>query len=167
MSPEVLAAGAYFVLLDGTPGQIELPLALRGQARSYRIGPADKAYDHAAYTQEDHVFAGNGLRPYSPVHLKARTDGGDIRLSWIRRARIEGDGWDLPDIPVGEAREAYYLRVRVDGSVRRQVEISVPEWIYTPAMQGEDGFSGDGVFEVAQVSDRFGPGAWARASMTA
>jgi len=167
MTPTVLAAGAYFVLLDGTPGQIELPLALRGQARSYRIGPADKPYDHAAYRQQEHVFAGNGLRPYRPVHLKARTEGSDIRLSWIRRARIEGDGWGLPDIPLGEAREAYYLRVRVDGSLRRQVEISEPEWIYTPAMQAEDGFAGDGVFEVAQVSDRFGPGAWAQVAVTA
>lgn len=157
-----LGAGAYFVLLDGTPAQISLPSSLRGQSRHFRIGPADKPYDHAVYRHVVEAFAGNGLRPLSPVHLRVRQAGQDLDLTWIRRARIEADGWDLPDIPLGEDREAYRVRVLAGARVLREVEVTQPGWTYGAAQQAEDGFAAGAVFEVAQVSDRFGPGAWAR-----
>ena len=160
--PEIAATGAYFVLLDGTPRQIALAGSQRGLARHYRIGPADKAYDHAAYRHEVRAFAGVGLRPLSPVHLRAGREGGDMLVSWIRRGRIEADGWDLPDIPLGEDSEAYLLRVLSGGSVLRRVDLSGSEWTYTAAMQSADMVSGAMEIDVAQVSDRFGPGPVAR-----
>lgn len=167
LSPAVLAAGAYFVFLDGTPRQIAMPISLRRQERHYRIGPADKPYDHAAYRHVVQAFAGNGLRPLSPVHLNLTATGPDMHLTWIRRARIEADGWDLPDIPLGEDREAYRVRVTSGGSVLRDVEVAQSGWTYTAAMQAEDGLTGAAVFEVAQVSDRFGPGPWAQIAWSA
>jgi hypothetical protein len=160
--PDVLQSGAYFVLLNGTPRQIALAGSQRGAERHYRIGPADKTYDHAAYRHEVHAFAGIGLRPLRPVHLRAQPVGEDITVSWVRRGRIAADGWDLPDIPLGEDREAYSLRVLSSGTVLRQVELGTPTWTYTRIMQLADGAAGVVEIEVAQLSDRFGPGPGAR-----
>ena len=165
LTPEVLAKGAYFVLLDGTPRQIALASALRGQARHFRVGPADKAYDHAAYQHSVQAFAGNGLRPYSPVHLSAEAVAGGLSVTWIRRARLDADGWDLPEIPLGEDREAYALKVLSGGAVVRSVELTASEWVYTTAMQSDDGATGAVGIEVAQVSDRFGAGPAARVTV--
>ncbi len=155
---DTLTAGTYFVLLDGTPRQIALAASQRGLARHYRIGPADKAYDHAAYRHDVHAFPGNGLRPLSPVHLSAVPVGTDLSVTWVRRGRIEADSWDLTDIPLGEDREAYVVRVLAGGTLLRSVEVTAPEWTYDAAMQAADGVSGPVEIEVAQVSDRFGPG---------
>jgi hypothetical protein len=160
-----LPVGAYFVLLDGTPQQVSLAGSQRGLVRNYRIGPAAKAYDHASYRHEVHAFVGVGMRPLSPVHLSVETMGGDLSVSWIRRGRFDADRWDLPDIPLGEDREAYLLRVLVGGAVLRSVEVSTADWVYTAAMQAEDGPSGAVEIDVAQVSDRFGPGPAARISV--
>lgn len=165
LTPEVLAKGAYFVLLDGTPRQIALASALRGQARHFRVGPADKAYDHAAYQHSVQAFAGNGLPPYGPVHLSAEAVAGGLSATWIRRARLDADGWDLPEIPLGEDREAYALKVLSGGAVVRSVELTASEWVYTTAMQSEDGATGAVGIEVAQVSDRFGAGPAARVTV--
>jgi hypothetical protein len=156
--PDILPTGAFFVLLDGTARQIALASSLRGQARHYRIGPADKPFDHAAYKHEVQVFAGLGLRPYSPVHLRAYKSAGDVFVSWIRRARLEADSWDLTEIPLGEDRQAYTLRVLVEGAVVRSVDLTASGWVYTAAMQADDGVAGTVDIEVAQVSDRFGEG---------
>ena len=160
--PDALPSGAYFVLLDGTPRQIALAGSQRAAERHYRIGPADKAYDHAAYRHEVHAFAGIGLRPYSPVHLTAAVSGGDVSLKWIRRARLDADGWDLPEIPLDEDREAYAIRVLSGGSVVRSAETTMPSWVYTADMRSADGASGVLEITVAQVSDRFGAGPTAR-----
>jgi hypothetical protein len=164
--PEALEAGAYFVLLDGTPQQIELPPSLRGQARHYRIGPADKSYDHPAYRHDIHAFQGFGLCPYAPVHLMARVIEGDVALTWVRRARLDADSWDLVDIPLGEAREAYHVRVVFGDQVVRVDEVTTPNWTYTDAMRAADGIAGNVSFEIAQISDRFGPGRTARVSVS-
>jgi hypothetical protein len=164
--PDHLPAGAYFVLLDGTPRQVGLPLAMRGQDRHFRIGPANKAYSHSAYDHSVHAFRGIGLRPYSPVHLNVEAEASGFVLRWVRRARIEADGWDLPDIPLGEDLEEYRVRVLSNGDVLREVTVSMSQWIYTDAMQIEDSGSGPLEFEVAQVSSRFGPGPAARTTVT-
>ena len=54
---------------------------------------------------------GIGLRPLAPVHLRSERDAGDIVFTWIRRTRIDGDGWELADVPLGEEREAYEIEV--------------------------------------------------------
>ncbi len=100
-----------------------------------------------------------GLRPYRPVHLNARRlANSDIRTAWVRQTRIDGDFWDALDVPLGKAAESYQLRVVVSGAVRREEIVGTPEWTYSAADQVADGISGAFSFEVAQISDRFGPG---------
>ena len=156
--PELLPAGGYFVLLDGTSSQIDLAASLRGLTRHFRIGPADKAYSHSAYKHRVESFEGAGLRPYSPVHLKADANGSDLDVRWIRRARTDADSWDLPEIPLGEDEERYWVRVRVAGEDVRVQEVTEPSWTYSEADQIADGVSGDVEIAVSQVSARTGPG---------
>jgi hypothetical protein len=126
--------------------------------RNYRVGPASKAYTDASYLQESHAFKGIGLRPLSPVHLKAVAEGGSHQISWIRRSRIDGDPWGESEVPLGETNELYRLRVMDGTEVKRQVDITSPSWIYTQAMRTTDVISAGYTIEVAQVSERFGAG---------
>ena len=99
------------MLLDGALQQIRLAAANRRLARHFRIGPAQRALDDPSYIYEVHAFDGIGLRPYSPVHLTVTRSGADLLVRWIRRTRIDGDGWDLDEVPLSEESERYLIRV--------------------------------------------------------
>jgi hypothetical protein len=126
------------------------------------VGPARRALDDPSYVERVLAFDGIGLRPLRPVHLRARTDGGDVHLSWIRRARIDADSWTGPDVPLGEATEAYHLRVTDASGLRREAGTATPSFTYSVADRLSDGTLSPFSIEVAQVSDRFGPGPYAR-----
>ncbi len=164
--PDVWPAGTDFVLLDAAPVQIDLPSSARGLERHFRYGPAARAYDDPSYSHRVEAFAGVGLRPYRPAHFAAqRLGSGDIALSWIRRTRIDGDSWQGADVPLGEAGELYHLRIlAADGRVLREVWPGASRASYVAADQVTDGGLAPLVFEVAQVSDRFGPGPYERIS---
>ena len=156
--------GTDFVLLNGAVSQVDLAAAERGLDRHYRIGAAHLPLDDDSYVH--HIFAGQGvgLRPYAPVHLRALVDG-DVAVSWVRRTRVEGDVWQSYEVPLGEEREAYLVRVSSGGAVLREVEVLTPEFSYTSAMQAVDGASGVIDFDVAQISDRFGAGPFSRGTV--
>jgi hypothetical protein len=151
------------VLLDGSAVQLALAPDQRRRARHYRIGPAQRALDDPSYVHEQHSFDGNGLRPYAPVHLRLQgTLGGDMVAGWIRRTRIEGDSWDLPDVPLGEELEAYRIRVLRGQTLLREATVAAPQWAYAAAVQVADGVQPGDVLEVAQLSARYGAGPAAR-----
>lgn len=160
-------AGSMIVLLDGAPRQITLALAARGLARTYRIGAAARGFDDQDVEERVEAFAGIGLRPYAPVHLRARAAAGGLDLTWIRRTRIDGDSWQSPEVPLGEDREAYLVRVFIGSSVVRETEVAVPRWTYLDADRLADGTAGGFAIEVAQISDRFGPGLFRRITVSA
>ena len=57
-----------------------------------------------------------------------------------------------------EERENYRLRVRSGGILRREVEVTMPGFVYTTAMQTEDGAGPVLEIGVAQLSTAFGYG---------
>ena len=156
-------AGATLVVLDAAAVQVGLPSELRGIPRRYRVGPASQPVDHSAYVEFEHTASGLGLRPYAPVHLAATSDGaGGHVVTWLRRSRIDGDNWALPDIPLGEAYEAYRVRVLSGSTVLREENVSAPVWTYDAATQVLDGAVASFDVEIAQISDLYGPGDTAR-----
>ncbi|MFC2967852.1 baseplate multidomain protein megatron [Acidimangrovimonas pyrenivorans] len=162
LMPDVWPEGSLFVALDGAPRQIALAASARGLARHYRIGPAGRAYDDPSYVHLVEAFEGIGLRPYAPCHLAADVAAdGALAVSWIRRTRIDGDSWQSVEVPLGEAREAYLVRVVSGGGVVREEEVSAPAWSYPAAAQAADGVVAPYEIRVAQVSDSFGPGLFA------
>lgn len=168
LMPDVWPAGSYVVLFDADIDQTKLTSNMRNIARHYRIGPAQRGYDDPAYEHLVEAFAGNGLRPYRPCHLRAVTNGsGGMDVQWVRRTRVDGDNWELADVPLGEESEQYHLRVKHAGSVKREATVGASEWTYGPSDQAADGVTAPYVIEVAQVSARYGPGLYASLTVQA
>jgi len=166
--PDVWPPGSWLVMLDAAVPQLPLPLAERGLARHYRIGPAARGYDDDTYVHALQGFSGIGLRPLAPVHLAADGQAGeDIALSWVRRTRIDGDSWLSQEVPLGETAESYEVRVVAGANVLRAATVTSPSWTYTAAMQTSDGATPPFSLEVAQLSETFGPGPFRRLEVPA
>ena len=146
------------VLIDGSVRQVDLPADIRGQLRHWRIGPASKSPDDPSYRHRAHVVSCDGLRPLSPCHL--RVTGREV--SWIRRTRIGGDGWDAPEVPLGETAERYEVTVVQGSAVLHRVETTVPRWTVPDAVWSNAVAGGSFAIAVAQLSDVYGPGPSAR-----
>ncbi|MGX9855230.1 baseplate multidomain protein megatron [Limimaricola variabilis] len=159
--PDHWPAGSRVVLLDGVPRQVDLPEAARGLERHYRYGPARRPMTDPSWRHELRAFAGVGLRPYAPAHLRAAERGGDLAISWIRRARSGADAWAGREVPLDVPREAYLLRILSEGLLRREVELQTPGFSYDAAMRAADGATGPLVVQVAQVTDAWGAGPFA------
>jgi hypothetical protein len=159
----VWPAGSGVILIDEALSQLGAASGQLETPRHYRIGPAARPVDHASYVEVSHQANGLALMPYRPAHLRAtRTGDGSLEVRWTRRTRVDGDGWTLSEVPLGEVFEAYRVRIRAAGLLRREVTVSVPYWTYGVAEQAEDALAGGFTVEVAQISDRVGPGHFAR-----
>ena len=155
--PDDWPEGSIFVLLNGVPEQIGLASSARGVTQHLRYGPGSRPLGDPSYQYRVEAFAGNGLRPYSVVHLRAEAVAGDVALTWVRRARKDGDPWEGAEVPLSETFERYAVRVFKAGIPVRQETVSDPNWTYTAAMQAADG-AGLTRIEVAQISELFGEG---------
>ena len=153
--PASWPAGSLFVLLDASVPQVPLAESARGVARTWRYGPAARPASDPSFTEVTAAFRGVGLRPYPVAHL-ART--GPHSVGWIRRTRIGGDSWDGLEVPLGEAREQYLVRVVAGAEELRSTTVTFPAFTYGAAERGADGVTGAYRIEVAQVSEVFGPG---------
>jgi hypothetical protein len=160
--PDVWPVGSRIVLLDGGPQQVDLSITARGLARSWRLGISARGFDDPDVVEQVLAFDGVGLRPYAPVHLRARWTAGDLVLTWIRRTRIDGDNWASSEVPLGEDREVWRVRVYVADTLLREEDVTAPVWTYPQAVRLADGITSNFRVEVAQVSDRFGPGPFRR-----
>ncbi|MDB5553091.1 MAG: transfer agent orfg15, like protein, partial [Rhizobium sp.] len=85
-------------------------------------------------------FAG-GIRaetPLSPVHLAAVRTGIGIQLNWVRRSRIDADGWEGDEIALDEDGEAYQVEILDGGVPIRVISAGAPSFLYTSAMEIAD-----------------------------
>jgi hypothetical protein len=131
-----LKAGAACVLLDD---RLQ-PLALAGEAVpeiiSLHYGPAGLPHTGYGWREKRFSFTRAALQCLSPVHVKQhiQQDGG-LHIGWTRRSRKGGDDFEAVDIPLGETREAYRLRLLADNAELAVIETTVPHWLYSKAMQ--------------------------------
>lgn len=166
--PPVWPAGSTVVLLDAAVGQIDLAANLRGLARNWRIGIAERGHDDPSVVARTLAFDGIGLRPYPVCHLQATgRAGSDVALRWIRRTRIEGDSWNQLEVPLGEETEAYALRILNGSAVVAEYAATTPAFAYPATQQALDGVTGGFSVQVAQLSARFGAGPWKALSVLA
>jgi hypothetical protein len=158
-------SGARFILLDEAVTAADMSRGDIGLALNWRYGPLGEPVDGIAYRSEVHAFTGRGLRPLSPVHLQGKRDpvSGAWTFVWIRRTRIDGDGWEAPEVPLGEAEEEYRLEIldAPAGNVLRGIEVGAPGFLYTAAMQTADFGSTQWnvAIRVTQLTARYGAGA--------
>ncbi|MEM9426696.1 MAG: glycoside hydrolase/phage tail family protein [Pseudomonadota bacterium] len=168
LMPLVWPAGSSFVVMDAAPLQLPVATSLRGVARRYRFGPASRPVDDGTFVELTHAAEATGLKPFAPVYLRAVPDGaGGHLITWVRRSRVNGDSWDLADVPLAEASEAYRLRVWQGGVLHREETVTEPAWTYDAAMRAADGVGGAFAVDIAQISDLYGPGSEARININA
>lgn len=107
------------------------------------------------------------VKPVSPALFVAghgsAANASDISLSWIRRARVNGQWLDGTDVPLDESSESYQLQVLNGSAVVRTAVVNgpftapaVPAYTYTAAQISADGFASGATigFSVAQNSDQ-------------
>lgn len=159
---EALAAGARFVLLDAAVARMPGGAEAQGSHWALRLGPAGASPDDAAFADAQADYAARGRLPFAPGHVRAVRAGGDLALSWVRRARDDAGSWSELEVALGEEAERYRLEILDGAAVKRRVESDAPGFLYTAAMQAAD-WGGAAApplsVRVAQISPRFGAGA--------
>jgi hypothetical protein len=130
-----LPPGARVVVLDGSATTLTSDLADIGRERRYRIGPARHDVGDPTMVELALTPQGEALLPFSPVRPKARRGTAGILLSWIRRTRIDGDSWDLVEVPLGEESERYAIRLLSGGVPVRTEIVNAPAWLYPSAVE--------------------------------
>ena len=150
--------GSSFVLLNGAAVQLDLPAASRGLLGHYRTGPALRSWDDNSFETREMAFDGVGLRPLAPVHPRAVSDGaGGFVIRWIRRGRVDADSW-IGEVPLGEEREAYAVRMLGGGAVLWEETVTEPNYRYDGDQYAQDVIAGPLIVQIAQVSAAWGPG---------
>jgi hypothetical protein len=133
-----LAPGALVVRLDEAILPLTDALGDLGVPRRYRIGPADRDHADPSYVEIVATAGGDALRPWAPVHVKARREPGGVRLSWIRRPRRGGDAWETVEVPLGEDGERYELDILNGAALVRTLASTMPEALYPAAQELAD-----------------------------
>ncbi|WP_197041842.1 phage tail protein [Sandarakinorhabdus oryzae] len=120
------AVGERFVLLDqGAMLALPMPLERLGQTVLIRAtGGGDGATPAVSA-----MLGGAGICPLPPVHLSWRRQGGELLLTWTPQSRA-GFGWpDLADVPIGEARLAFRVKLHDATGVLAEAEINETSWV--------------------------------------
>ena len=159
MRPSV-AAGARFVLFNTAVARVDLAAAEIRLPYSWRYGPATRDIGDASYAVAAHTFQGLGLKPLSPVHVRAVRSGGDVAFSWVRRTRLGGDSWETPEVPLGEDAESYEVDILDGADVVRTLTASTPGVVYPAAEQTADFGSAQPSYDIRvyQLSSSYGRG---------
>lgn len=151
---------SVFVLLDDALAPVARSVDLIGRSFHYRVGAATQDVGSPQMTQLETSIGTAPLLPWSPAHLAAKRMDEGIALSWIRRTRSGGDGWDAVEVPLGEEREAYRVEVLDGENIVRTLETNAPQALYANTDETAD-FGGPLsaiAFRVAQLSAVAGAG---------
>ena len=158
-------AGATVVVLDESLTRLDFGRDERGLPLLFRAAPAGAPPGGAGATSQTVVCLGVHDRPWSPVHLRWRSEGGDMIIGWLPRRRLFGDGWDA-DRSL-ETGLRFRLRI-LDGAIeRRTIEVEGLQAVYPQAAQMSDfpgGLAAASV-EVSQWGEGWGWGPAARLSL--
>ena len=111
-------AGAIAVLLDDAVTPLATSIAEIGAPQDYAIGPADLFFDDPLYVRLTATATNLSLRPYAPTHPRARRTPQGVEISFIRRARIHGDAWEIAETPLDETTPAFEADVTTPAGAR-------------------------------------------------
>jgi hypothetical protein len=153
-------AGQNFILLNSAVSQLDTSLNEATLNNTWRIGPSSLDHGHAAFLEFTFQGLIRTLRPLRPTFLKSMSDAQGIHLSWIRRTRIDGDSWDLAEVPLAEATELYKLDIFNGAVLQRSITIASPNYLYATAdILADFGVTPSNLtLRVAQLSAIYGAG---------
>ncbi len=142
--------GATIVRLDPAVAPLVDSLDRIGQSDTWRIGPSRLDHADARFVEVSSSATAIALRPFSPVHAKARRTVDGVVFSWIRRTRIDGDAWDVAEVPLGEDMERYELDIlSAGGATARTLTASAPSILYPAADEIADFGAPQSVIDIA------------------
>jgi hypothetical protein len=152
--------GERFIVLS-TTGLYRSPMAATeiGQEAFYKALSANGNWDDAPQIKAS--FNGASLRCLSPVHIKGLRDtSGNLTLSWVRRARWNGEWLDGIDIPLFEDSEAYEIDILNGDTVARTIKTSTTSTTYSAADQTSDFGAAQGSLSITvyQMNSTIGRG---------
>jgi hypothetical protein len=154
-----LPAGAPFVVLGAHMVPVAAGLDTLARPMQLRIVASGRNHDDPVAVALTVTPGDTALKPLSPVHVDAVRAGDGVHISWIRRTRIDGDGWGV-EVPLGEEVEAYTLDILSGGSVVRSIACAAPQAVYANADELADFGSPQTSLHVrvAQMSTSVGAG---------
>jgi len=154
-----LPSGACVVLLNDSLVPVARGLDALDRPLSLRLVGRGRSHDDAGATALTVVPDRTALLPLAPVHVKAVRAGDGVQVSWIRRTRIDGDGW-AGEVPLGEESELYRLDILAGGTVKRSIVCPIPQAIYMAVDEIADFGTPQACLHlrVAQVSGTVGAG---------
>lgn len=155
------AAADYFVLLDAATLRRTTAINSEiGLARDVKVVTTNLAL--ASVTAQDFTNTGVGLKPYAPANPTALKSGSDLSITAQRRTRLTARYGGIPgtSVPLGEATEAYRIRVYDGATLVRTINTTSLPYTYASADITADGFaSSDTItFTMSQVSQSVGDG---------
>jgi hypothetical protein len=133
-----LPAGSSFVLLDDHVVPVAHGLGMLRRPLSLRVIAAQSDHGDAAAVAIETEPRDTALRPHAPVHLKAARAEAGVVLSFIRRSRVDGDSWEVTEVPLGEAAERYEIDILDGADVRRVLSTDFPQVLYAAADEIDD-----------------------------
>ena len=155
-------ANEPFLMLNSLQS-ISFPTSEWHMDKLYRIGPSTLPVTNDKFRNYTVNLDGIGARPYSVCHVSGFRDGtGSLTVSWVRRARMNGDWKPYTDVPVGENSETYQVDVvSADGNIKRTITVNEPKAEYSANEQTADFGSLQAVVRVRiyQMSEVYGRGA--------
>ena len=161
MTATVWPAGTRLVQVDRNLIAAASGLDLLGRSVTLRVGRADRDHGDAGVAEITATIGPRALQPLAPVHARARRGAGGVALSWTRRTRSDGDSWDLLEVPLGEASEAYRVELLNGAGVVRTFSTGVPSLTYAAADEIADFGAAQTLLDVriTQLSASVGAGA--------
>ncbi len=167
LAARVVPAGATIVRLDEAPVPLTTSLADLGRRWTYRVGPAGRDYADPSFVTVDATVGALALRPLPPVRLRARRVPEGVAIGWIRQTRIDGDAWEVVEVPLDEEAERYELDILSGGAVVRTLASDTPSALYAAADETADlgGPQASLTLAVVQVSASVGRGFARRATI--
>ena len=154
--------GATVVLINGAIEALDVSRSEADRSFKLKAGLLGREFTDQFTTQLTVNPVRRGLKPLSPVHLKATRnfESGDIALSWIRRTRVNGDVWEAVDVPLAEEQEQYIASIKNGAQLVRTFQADQNNVIYSKLQQIEDfgEAASEFDFEVAQLSASEGAG---------
>jgi hypothetical protein len=97
---------------------------------------------------------GQAIKPFSPVHAKVeQTENGDLRVSWIRRSRINTGWQDFVDMPNPEGELSFEVSIWKNGISLYAEIVADTQFVASPAQLNTWGIVANdfAVFEISQI----------------
>jgi hypothetical protein len=138
------AVGSNFILLDNAVQPLISGIDALDRPQNWRAVASSKDPADPFATAFTVTPTNTALKPRAPVHIRAKRVAGNIEISWIRRTRVNGDNWNLVDVPLGENAENYRVEIMDGVTVKRVLTATQQNALYTSAQEIVD-------FSVAQA----------------